>query len=374
MADSTGQLDCRLHAAWLSQLAREHRDICFQHAVPLQAPVLIISRNRTQLGSWSAMDRTIALSHFLISGHPWSVTLQVLKHEMAHQMVSEIHGRDDAGHGPLFRECCSRLGLDAPFHRARADLAEGLVAADPGSAATEQGRQIIDKVRKLLALGGSDNEHEAALAIRRAGELLARYRLDFDSLAEDQGLVHRTLNTFSRILPAYRKSICSLLESCFAVRVICASLYDPRADVCHKTIELLGREEEVAIAEHCYHFLENRLQTLWERHRCRFDGNGRVAKKSYYLGLLAGFRQTLERSRRASEPGGKASAGETALPALRDQQRLEAFVAFRFPRLRRMRGRSTAMNGAAYRQAVAEGREIILRRPVDQDAPPRFLP
>ena len=249
------------------------------------------------MGSWSSADRRLSLSHFLISAHPWNLTLQVLKHEMAHQICSEIHGREDAGHGPLFREACTRLGLDAPFHRASADLDEGIADLAQGSATTEQGRQIIDKVRKLLALGGSDNEHEAALAVQRAGELLTRYRLDFDALAEDEGLVHRTINTGGRTLPVHRKSICALLETCFAVRVICASIYDPLADRSFKTIELLGREEEVAIAEHCYHFLENRLQTLWERNRRGFTGNGRIAKKSYLPRPAGRIPETLERSR-----------------------------------------------------------------------------
>jgi hypothetical protein len=158
------------------------------------------------------------------------------------------------------------------------------------------------------------------------------------------------------------------------VRVICASLYDPQTDVCHKTIELLGREEEVAIAEHCYHFLENRLQALWEHNRSRFTGNGRIARKSYYLGLLAGFRQTLGRSRcRVAAPAPTVPQGSD-LPTLRAQQRLEAFVAFRFPRLQRMRRQSTAMNGAAYHQAINDGRELTLHRPVENGAAQRLLP
>ena len=367
------QIDHRLHAAWLSQLVREYNDICYQYGIRLQPPILMISGNKRLLGSWSAADRRLSLSHFLISAHPWNVTRQVLKHEMAHQICSEIHGQDDAGHGPLFREACIRLGLDAPFHRASADLEEGLAGMEQGSPATEQGRQIIDKVRKLLALGGSDNEHEAALAVQRAGELLTRYRLDFDGLAEDEGLVHRTIDTGSRTLPVHRKSICSILETCFGVRVICASLYDPLAGLSFKTIELLGREEEVAIAEHCYHFLENRLQTLWEQNRRDFTGNGRIAKKSYFLGLLAGFRETLERSRSGPAKPMRTSRPATDLPALRAQQRLEDFVAFRFPRLRQMRGKSTAMHGEAYRQAVAAGREITLHRPMDGGTITRLL-
>ncbi len=157
------------------------------------------------------------------------------------------------------------------------------------------------------------------------------------------------------------------------MRVICASTYDPLADRSYKTIELLGREEEVAIAEHCYHFLENRLQTLWEQNRRGFTGNGRIAKKSYYLGLLAGFRETLERSRSGPARSVRTSNPPTDLPALRAQQRLEDFVAFRFPRLRQMRGKSTLMHGEAYRQAVAAGREITLHQSMNGGTATRLL-
>ena len=358
-------IDSRLQESWLCQLDREYRDICYQYRLHLEPPILTLNSNSRQLGCWSATDRSLSLSRHLIANHPWNLTLQVFKHEMAHQICSEVYHREDADHGPLFRQACTLLGLEAPFHRASADLAEALATLPAASAATEQGRQIIDKVRKLLALGSSDNEHEAALAIRRAGELLDRHRLDFDALAEDQALVHRTIDTGQQTLPAHRKSICSLLESCFAVRVICSSLYQPHGDCSFKTIELLGREEQVAIAEHCYHFLENRLQTLWQKNRAGFGGNGRIAKKSYYLGLLAGFRQTLERARPASPALKKPWSPTDTLPALREAQRLDDFVASRYPRLQRMRRQGGSLYRGAYQEAVAVGRELTLHRPMD---------
>ena len=144
--------------------------------------------------------------------------------------------------------------------------------------------------------------------------------------------MHRTINTGAQTLPIHRKMICTLLETCFAVRVICASLYDPNKDVSFKTIELLGRQEEVATAEHCWYFLENRLRTLWEKKRLAYSGNGRVARKSYYLGLLAGFRETLERSRSRMDSSTPVADPSADLPMVREQQRLDDFVAFRFPR------------------------------------------
>ena len=37
---------------------------------------------------------------------------------------------------------------------------------------------IVDRVRKLLALAGSSNVHEAAAAAARAQELITRHRLE----------------------------------------------------------------------------------------------------------------------------------------------------------------------------------------------------
>jgi hypothetical protein len=357
----------RMHQSWLCQLSREYDDICYQYGIHLRPPILTISMNSKQMGSWSAVDRTLTLSHFLIAEYPWATTLQVLKHEIAHQICSEIHRRDDIGHGSLFREACTRIGLAPAFHRPSADLAQGLHTIPSGSTSTRQGRHIIDKVRKLLALGGSDNEHEAALAVRRATELLARHRLDFDALAEEAKLEHRTINTGIQTLPAHRRTICAILEACFSVRVICASLYDPHKNVSLRTIEVLGREEQVAIAEHCYHFLENRLQTLWNKNRSSFTGSGRIAKKSYYLGLLAGFRQTLERSQ-TTAPADLSSTPPSGLPARRVQQALENFVAFHFPRLRTMRRQGGAFHNAAYQEAIAAGRKLTLHPPVRNGA------
>src|SRR5262249_12576650 len=49
---------------------------------------------------------------------------------------------------------------------------------------TEEQKSVIDRIRKLLALQNSRNEHEAALAAAKAEELLQKYNLDI-GVAED---------------------------------------------------------------------------------------------------------------------------------------------------------------------------------------------
>ncbi len=61
-------------------------------------------------GQWDSETRTLTLSEALIREYPWDVILEVLKHEMAHQIVSETYGGDE-GHGALFHQVCRKLGV-----------------------------------------------------------------------------------------------------------------------------------------------------------------------------------------------------------------------------------------------------------------------
>lgn len=51
---------------------------------------------------------------------------------------------------------------------------------------TDKRQKIIEKIRKLLRLAKSSNEHEAALAAARAQELLAKHNLDESELTEKE--------------------------------------------------------------------------------------------------------------------------------------------------------------------------------------------
>ena len=56
----------------------------------LKLPIFEISDSRKEFGAWHSTPRILRLSRHLIYNYSWSVTLQVLKHEMAHQLCTEI--------------------------------------------------------------------------------------------------------------------------------------------------------------------------------------------------------------------------------------------------------------------------------------------
>lgn len=356
-----------LEQAWLLQLAREHARICHERRIKLLPPVLRLSKSASRLGTWSNEKREICLSSLFIAENGWPVVLQVFKHEMAHQLCAELWQQAQAGHGKSFHKACQILAVDAPFRKAGVDLAEGL----PEALRSRQGQnsaeeRLHQRIRKLLALAASDNEHEAGLALSRASALLARHRLDAATLSGQNSFCHESINTGRQRLPRYRSAICSLLLEHFAVRVIIARTYDQHRNIELKTVELLGRSQDVAIARHCYHFLEERLPALWRAQGRCFSGQGSRARNSYFLGLIAGFRETLAGEKNKS-PELSSAAQTSAVQAcalMRSEEQLSRFVAERFPRLRSQRQQGARLARAAYGAALQEGRKLRLSAPL----------
>jgi hypothetical protein len=355
-----------LERLWLVQLVREHRDICYQYGVELRPPVFELSHGKKQLGCWLPDRGTIRLSRSLILEHSWNTVLMVLKHEMAHQLCTELLGMRSSGHGPEFRRACARLGVTPPYNRAGGDLAP-TIPAPAADDRTEAGRKVIDRISKLLSLAASDNEHEAALAMQRATEIMHRHNLDMAALDDRQlsACCRVTINTGSRQIPGYRRAICAILRDFFYVQVICASQYDPRSDTSHKTIELLGRAENVPVAEHCYHFLEQQLPALWEKNRHRFQGNVRTARNSYYLGVLHGFAEKMAaQGRQGEQPVGKCPGSTAGALIVAQDQGLQEFIGVHFPRLVTKKSRGTRIHAQTFDQAVDTGRRLVLHRTI----------
>jgi hypothetical protein len=355
---------------WARQLLAEFEDITHQYGLGLETPIIEITNTEKQYGSWQAATRIIRISARLITTRSWDVTCLILKHEMAHQICSELF-HDQAGtHGPVFHRACDLLGLPTAFRHATSDLPESAAIAPADNQQTEKGRQFIARIGKLLALATSANEHEAALAMEKASQLMARYNLR--QIEEDSHSAFTTLiiNTRCQRLEGWQRKICSILLRFFYVKVVVSSLYDPMGDTQHKTIELFGRQENVTIAEYCHTFLAAKIASLWQENRGKIGGKGLRARNSYYLGLLQGFYDKLqnrETSATAPTAGDQAAKNATtgiSLLIRTEEEALDRFVAMRFPRLcKSARGRAM-IHRETYEQGRTDGGRIVLHKGV----------
>ncbi len=357
---------------WGRQLLAEFANINWQYRLGLKTPLFEITDRERQYGSWQAATRVMRISAGLITGHSWDVTCQILKHEMAHQLCSELFSDTEAGHGPIFQKACDLLGLPAPFRLATGDLPP-TNPTNPGNQQTEKGRQFIRRISKLLALAGSANEHEAAIAMEKASQLMARHNLQQVQEDLQSGFTSLIINNHTRRLERWQHKICSILLRFFYVKVVTASLYDPLQDAQHKTIELFGRQENVAIAEYCYNFLAGQLASLWQQNRHRIGGKGLRARNSYYLGLLQGFYDKLlaqqappsvnisPEIKAVKENGGARKV--TALIIAEDKA-LNQFVGQRFPRLRKRANTGAMIYRETYELGRTDGHQIVMHKGV----------
>ncbi len=346
----------KLQHLWLQQLQLEFAEICMTYTLLLKPPVFEITEAQKELGAWQSDTRTLRISRYLILNYSWSVTVQVLKHEMAHQLCAEIFQSVGTPHGEDFQRACALLGVLPEYRRAGAAMVEMVEQAAIGSKISSRGQACMAKVAKLLALSQSANEHEAALAVQKANDLIEKYHIE--ELGNDVeyrygfGIIDRK----RKRIESYQRRICTILHDFFFVRVVLASLYDPLRNDTFKTIELLGTKENVVIAEYCYFFLENRLASLWSLHKTRFKGSVRTEKNSYYLGLLRGFSEKLQQQKKTKKNlHSQPHLGELVVA---DEKRLGDFVEMRFPRLRKAARSGAKVYKSTYNEGVETGKTI----------------
>jgi Protein of unknown function (DUF2786) len=278
--------------------------------------------------------------------------LSVLQHEMAHQYVDEVlQQHDESAHGETYQRVCNQRGID------------GSATGAPVPVSAEDAPEVnrpLERIRKLLALAGSDELHEAETAMRRAHELMLRYNVDVTAAAQKQFYQVAQLSDPNKRKTRVEASVMSLLGSLFFVKVIQVPVYLPLQAKRGSVYEISGTPPNVSMASHVYEFLIATAERLWQSNR--YDprvrsGRDRIA---YQAGVIRGFHEKLEAERKTFKTGGGAADG-TALIWLGDRG-LDDFYHARHPRIasRRTKVRSNAAHSAG----AEAGRTIVLHRPV----------
>jgi hypothetical protein len=320
----------------------------------LQPPVFALSDAAARLGRWVRATRTLELSRALVIERPWPEVLGVLQHEMAHQFVDEVLGvRDETAHGETFRRVCAERGIDAR-------AAGPAVPAEDGA-----GDRVLERIRKLLALAGSSNQHEAEIAMRRAHELMLRHNVEEAAARADRSFEVRHLGDPLRRSTRVEADVVSLLSQFFFVKVIRVPVYLPRLGKRGLVYEVLGTRANVEMASHVHAFLLATAERLWAENR----GDRRVRsgrdRLQYQSGVVRGFHEKLAAER--TELRG------TGLVWVRDARLDEAYHA-RHPRITTATRRVRV--SAAHAAGREAGRAVVLHRPVEHGSsagPTRLL-
>lgn len=331
----------------LEELASAWRDAnwrWFREA--LVPPVLRLADTTSTLGTWRTADRTLSMARSFVRTAPWERIVEVLQHEMAHQYVAEVlKVADETDHGPAFREVLARMGHDVSRGEAPAE--------DPALA----------KVRKLLALAGSPNPHEAEAAAKAAHRLMLRRNIDLAAARAVSGYAVRRIGAAKTRHDAWEKLLLGILSSHFFVRVVWVQDVDTatverrrgRLGLRRTTVaECAGTPANLEIAAWVHEVLQSTAERAWTDHRRARGLRGDRERRRYLAGLMVGFRHKLEEEAAACRAEGLVWVGD---PGVDD------VVARRHPRL--VRGGAIRVTGSdAFHEGKADGRRIVLHKPI----------
>ena len=235
------------------------------------------------LGRWDPATRTITLSEALLQGRRWHLVVSTLRHEMAHQVVSELYGAPpEPPHGPAFTRACALLGTSPAAAATPAEL--------------EQQREeprIVRTVRGLLALSGSPNRHEAEAALARAQELALKHNISLAASPARRRYACRLLDRPRKRWPSYTWTILHTCEQLHQVHHIRWRLPDGEA-----VVELTGAPENLDLAEYAYHYLVHTGEAEWLRFRQRRGLRNNRQRLSFMSALYSSFDDRLSRQRR----------------------------------------------------------------------------
>ncbi len=340
-----------LQLAWIKQLQRDYRSSNWLYLNEcMKMPIINLNTSTSALGRWDPELRTISISIRHILEHPWDSVRNTLRHEMAHQYLNEhLHIYDETPHGPSFEKACRLLRCDPASVSTQHQL--GTLS---GSRAERD--SILTRIKELLAMGNSPNQHEAETAMRLANRELLKYKLKFQDLEErpDYG-VRYLRNKYARI-QEYQSRISYILQDHFYVEIIQITTYNQFKNRSESLIEISGRPEDLDIAEYVYYHLMHVCDQLWEEHKAAFPGQGGT-KFQYLAGLMAGFEEKLDRQKSTLKE-------EKGLVWLGDKQ-LKDFYHHRHPRICTIHGTGVSRNHrfSAGRQ---DGKNIVLRKPIKE--------
>jgi len=255
----------------------------------MRPPLFSLRDMDDRWGSWSGKKREISLSRNLVLNHPWDSVCEVLLHEIAHQFTEEVFATlHEPPHGPQFQKACHLLRANPKASGNYKPLDERIAQ---GSANVED--RIMVRVKKLMALAGSPNQHEAEAAMAKAHELIARYNLDLWTQEERRNFASVFVGQPALRHPPEDYALAHLLQDYYFVRGIWVSAYVTARGKMGRVLEISGTIQNIKMASYVHDFVRRFIRSQWATYNENRRLN-RYRRTDFALGIVEGFRSKLE--------------------------------------------------------------------------------
>jgi hypothetical protein len=224
---------------------------------------------------------------------------------------------------------------------------------------------VIEKIKKLLALAHSSNEHEAALAAGHAQRLLAEHNLAMADIeaAHRPDKADSIETTVSKSLPKWLRHLSAGVSGAFD----CQAIHHPASG----KMTFIGVGADVQVAVYTFAYLDRTVRKLCSSYMKRYatdtiaNRHREMMRHSYYLGAVSTITTRL-REQKARTP---ASTG--ALVPVKEGLIRQAMKDI--GTIRTMHSRRSYVNSGAYTSGQTDGGDVALRRGVTGSLSPESI-
>ena len=314
----------------------------------MRQPLFTLKDMRTHLGSWCPEKREISLNRKLVLHHSWDSVIEVLIHEIAHQLADEVlNAAHESPHGPTFHRACRLLRANPKASENMTPLDERIFK-DP----TFVENKLVTRVRKLLALGKSRNRFEAESALAKASKLMTKYNLVQMMDEPDNNYVSVFLGKPK--LRHLREEYClaNLLQDFYYVYGIWVSAYVLEKAKMGRVLEISGTVQNVQTASYIFDFVRGFIHRHWRRYNEKRKLTHH-RKTDFAVGIIEGFSSTLE-----SKQPVKGKAQKALIK--RGDTMLAEYASYRYPQTVQFRRSASQHHADVYRDGISIGKRLVV--------------
>ena len=320
----------------------------------LRKPLFSIRDMNGRWGYWSEKKNEIAVSRNLVLNHSWDAVREILLHEMAHQFAGQVLGaRNEPPHGSKFKRACYLLKADSKASGNCKPLDE---LVSQGSAGTED--KILLRVKKLMALAQSRNQHEAEAAMAKAHEFIAKYNLDLLARHEQRNFV--SVFVGSPALRHFREDyqLSTLIQDFYFVYGIWVPAYVMEKSKMGRVLEVSGTLQNIRIASYVYDFVKHFIDSQWHKYN-QEKGLNRYRKTDFALGVIEGFRLKLQLQTQKQNKQQNKIKSKLALIIIRDPL-LQKHIDYKYPHTSKVRGKILRKDKHVLQDGICVGKKLII--------------
>lgn len=240
---------------------------------------IVVFEHPNQLGFFKPTELCIGINSELILSLFEKNVSDILRHELAHYLSYLEIGATETPHGNHFQTVCKRYGWGPEVSNAKVNLS----LLEQEQTGDRKAQALMEKVKKLLKLGASSEEHEAELATQKANELLLKYNLKLSESLDYNDLTYYQKGVLTQKTRSVKMETIYDIVSQFFVKPVFSYF---KGGV---RLDLFGTKANIEFAEYVVHFLNYELDRLWLKTKKEFNYKGIRAKNSFFKGIGNGF-------------------------------------------------------------------------------------